>query len=58
MSWRQSLAQFLVDLLRVAIRVCLFIDGIMVAIFSIWFCGKFLYFTLNWLNSSMFSSPW
>jgi len=58
MSWKQSLATFLADALRLSIRVCLFIDGILIAVASIWFCCKFLFFSMNWLNRVLFDSPW
>jgi len=58
MSWKQTAAGILADMLRLSIRVCMFIDGIMVAFFSIWFCFKFLYFSINWLNRILFGSPW
>lgn len=58
MSWRQSLATFLTDALRLSIRSCLFIDGILLAVFSIWFCYKFLFQIVNWLNRVFFAAPW
>lgn len=57
-NWKQSSATFLTDALRLSIRACLFIDGILLALFSIWFCIKFLYSTMNWLNRVLFNSPW
>ncbi len=58
MSWKQTIATFLAEALRLSIRVCLFIDGILIAMASIWFTGKFLYFSINWLNRVFFDSPW
>jgi len=58
MSWKQSVAIFLVDALRLSIRACIFIDGILLALFSIWFCVKFLFQFVNWLNTTLFGSPW
>ena len=57
-NWKQSLATFLAEMLRLSIRMCLFIDGILIALASIWFCFKFLYFSMNWLNRVLFDSPW
>ena len=57
-AWKQSALMLLMDILRVSIRVCLFIDGILLALFSIWFCTKFLLHTLNWLDRVMFGSYW
>lgn len=58
MSWKQSVATFLVDALRLSIRACIFIDGILLALFSIWFCTKFLFQAVNWLNRVLFDTPW
>ena len=57
-GWKQTLATFLAEALRLSIRVCLFIDGILIAMASIWFTGKSLYFSINWLNRVFFDSPW
>ena len=58
MSWKQNVATLLADMLRLSIRACLFIDGILIALASIWLCGKCLYFSMNWLNRVCFNSPW
>ena len=58
MSWKRSLARFIADALRLSITVCLFIDGILLALFSIWFVAKFLYQTMNWLKETLFNGPW
>lgn len=58
MSWKQTLARFIADALRLSITVCLFIDGILIALFSIWFVAKFLYQTMNWLSETLFNHPW
>ena len=57
-NWKQSMATFLAEMLRLSIRMCLFIDGILIALASIWFCFKFLYFFMNWLNRVLFDTPW
>jgi hypothetical protein len=58
MSWKTSLASFLTDALRLSIRSCLFIDGILLALFSIWFIVRFLGSAIGWLNRVLFNSPW
>lgn len=58
MSWKQTLATFLTDALRLSIRSCLLIDGILLSLFSIWFCFKFLFQIVNWLNRVLFASQW
>jgi hypothetical protein len=57
-NWKQTTITLLADLLRLSIRVCLFIDGILAAMFSIWLCAKLLYFAINWLNRTVFGTPW
>jgi hypothetical protein len=58
MPWKQSLATFLTDALRLSIRSCLFIDGILLALFSVWFCFKCLFQIVNWLDRVLFDAPW
>ena len=57
-NWKQTTVTLLADLLRLTIRICFFVDGIMAAGFSIWLCFKVLYFAINWLNRTVFGSPW
>ncbi len=57
MSWKNNLATFLTDSLRLSIRACLFIDGIFLALFSIWFTVRFLTNAIAWLNR-VFFQPW
>ena len=57
-NWKQTTLTLLADMLKLSIRICLVIDGILVALFSIWFCGKLLYFVIHWLNRTVFGSPW
>ncbi len=58
MSWKQSITILMAEILRMAIRACLFIDGILIALASVWFCFRVLHFTINWLNRVLFDSPW
>ena len=58
MSWRQDITIWMAGILRMAIRICLFTDGILLALASVWFIGKFLFFTVRWLDRVLFDSPW
>ena len=58
MSWKQSIPSLLIDILRVAIRGCLLINGILLALFSIWFTVRFLYSGMHWLSRVLFDTPW
>ena len=58
MSWRQDITVWMSGILRMAIRGCLFVDGILLALASVWFVFRVLHFTINWLNRVLFDSPW
>lgn len=58
MSWKNSVASFLGDALRLSITVCLFIDGILLALLSIYVTFRFVIQVGNWLDRVFFSSPW
>lgn len=58
MSWRQTTIGFLADALRFLIRGLLFIDLIMVSVFSVWFTARFLLQLGKWATSHLFSSNW
>jgi len=57
-NWKQDITTLLAEILRLSIRACLLVDGILIAMATVWFCGKFLYYSVNWLNRTMFDSPW
>ena len=46
------------NLMRLSIRICMFINCIMLAIFSIWLVGNFLMKFMGWLDRVFFSSDW
>lgn len=58
MKWRQDITEKLAEILRFTIRGALLVNGILAALFSIWFVGNLLWFTLRWLNRTLFKSPW
>jgi len=57
-KWKSSLAKTLADLLRLSIKVCLFINGILLALLSIYITYKFVLHVGAWANHTFFSSPW
>lgn len=58
MSWKQSTVEFLSDALRFSVRACLLVDGILMAVLSVWFVWRFVWHVKGWLARVMFDSPW
>ena len=58
MSWKQTMARLLADLLRLTIRACLLIDGILLALLSVYFTFRVVLHSIELMNRKMFSSPW
>ena len=58
MSWKQTTITLMSEIFAMAIRTCLFVDGILAALASVWFCCKFLYFSMMWLNRVLFDTAW
>lgn len=58
MSWKQNALEFLRSGLRFAITACLFIDAIILAVWSVWFVGKFILKLTGWIDRTMFSPQW
>jgi hypothetical protein len=58
MAWRQKLTDLMADYLRFLGRGALLVNVILLALASVWFVGKFLWFLTNFLNRTMFSKPW
>ncbi|MBN1546684.1 MAG: hypothetical protein JW902_08505 [Syntrophaceae bacterium] len=58
MPWKQTFSVLLVDCWRLIVRFCLFIDLILLALFSVWFVSKFLFHFLGWLDRILFSKAW
>ena len=58
MGWRQSSMDFLGDALRAVAGVCLTIDAILAAVFSVWFVAESLWHLHAWLGRTIFSAPW
>lgn len=55
MSWRSTFATFLQDMLRLAVHSCLLIDGILIALFSVWFVANSMEKLMNWLKTWLFT---
>jgi len=58
MAWKQKLTAGMADVLRFLIRGALLVDAILIACGSIYFITKFMYFSLRFLDRTLFSSPW
>jgi len=56
MAWQTSFAVFLQDMLRLAVRSCLLIDGILVALFSVWFVANSMYELMQWFDGWLFDN--
>ncbi len=57
-NWKVSLANILTDILRLSIRICIFVDGIMLAVLSVYFTFRLVVQIAGWLNRTLFSNPW
>lgn len=58
MSWRKRFTDNAADILRFIGYLFLFLDAIVLSIFTLWFTGKFIWFFARWLNRVIFDSPW
>ncbi len=56
MSWRNTVTDWLADILRLIARAGLLIDAILISIFSVWFvykgCAKLMELLNGWLFAS------
>lgn len=57
-NWKHNLAATLMDLLRLSIRICLFTDGIVLALLSVYITFRFAIHAAGWISRTFFSSPW
>jgi hypothetical protein len=55
--WREPVMNGLADGLKLAVRACLLVDGIVIAAFSVWFVTKGVLKLAHWLDSWLFVSP-
>lgn len=58
MNWKSTLTDGLADALRFCIRGALILDGIILALASIYLTCKLTLFTVRYLDRVWFSSPW
>jgi hypothetical protein len=58
MSWRTKITDNSADILRFLIHGALLMNGVILALGSIYFVGKLVFFTLQWINKVLFGSPW
>ena len=56
--WKQTLLNFLRDIMRFALWLCIALIGLMAAIFSITFVYQFLQHLWSWCSRVLFSEPW
>ncbi|MBI3835642.1 MAG: hypothetical protein HY287_15050 [Planctomycetes bacterium] len=58
MAWQTRTTVLLSDTLRFAVRAALIIDGIAIAISSIYVVAKLCWFTVHYLDRTWFAQPW
>jgi len=58
MSWQKNVTEKISDVMRFLAYACLATDLIVLAGFTVWFSGKFLYFFVRFLNRTIFGNPW
>ena len=58
MAWRQKVTECLADVLRFAIHGALLVNGIALAVSSVYLTIKLCWFLLQFLNRTMFAAPW
>lgn len=58
MAWQPRTTALLSDTLRFSVRAALMIDGIAIALSSIYVVAKICWFFLKYLDRTWFSQPW
>jgi hypothetical protein len=58
MQWKRLVTDGLADALRFCIRGALILDGIILALASIYVTSKLAFFWIRYLDRVWFSSPW
>ena len=58
MAWGQKVTDRLADYLRFTARAAMLVNGIVLALASVYVVAKICYFTLTWLDKVFFSKPW
>jgi hypothetical protein len=57
-SWKDNFFDKVADMLRFIGYACIAIDAIILAAFSLWFTGKFIWFFTDWINRIIFVQKW
>ena len=55
---RAKVTDILADILRFAVRGAILIDGIAIAMASVYITAKIAWFTVRFLDRTLFSAPW
>ena len=58
MGWHNRFTDKAGDTLRFIGYLFLFLDAIVLSIFTLWFTAKFIWFFVGWLNRVAFGKPW
>ena len=58
MNWRQKATEIIADVLRFSIYGSLLVAGISLSVAICYVVSKAAYFTVQYLNSTLFSRPW
>lgn len=58
MNWRQNLTVLLADILRFTIRGALLTNGILMSIGLVYVVCKLVWYSLRFLDRTVFANPW
>lgn len=58
MNWREKLTDKLSNLLRFCVQGALIVDGLIIALASVYVVLKLALFSTRYLNRTLFSAPW
>lgn len=58
MPWEHKTTDTIASILRVLIRGGVLLNLIMLSAFSVWLCARLLWHFLQFIERTIFSSPW
>jgi len=58
MLWRQRIMDLLAEILRLGVRCAIIIDGFAITAASVYVICKLCWFTIRYLDRTIFSAPW
>jgi len=58
MSWKIKITDQWAEKCRFAVRGVLFLNALILAMASVWFTAKIVWFLIRFLNRTIFSAPW